>query len=108
MDVEAVGKLRYRFCDDWFIYAEDSEGRAYYLNTELWPEWADLPPDADQEEDAIERYMLPHARPLLRQPERWERVPDGEVREWREVELEDLVIVLSRVAEHKAVQEGRR
>ncbi len=54
--------LTYSHCDDWLIYARDAHGRLYFLCTELWPEWLDCPPGADQELGAVERYMLPIAR----------------------------------------------
>lgn len=112
-------ELSYRFCDDWLIYAEDCKGRAYYVNTALWPEWMDVAlehyPDMqpgmtvldrfwteviDQEirqgVNTIERYMLPIAR---RQWEvlPWQRIPDREIAEWQESELELLAGALQAV-----------
>ena len=51
--------LKYAFCEDWFIYAKDENNKLHYVITELWPEWSDLPENADQEPNAIEKYMLP-------------------------------------------------
>lgn len=31
--------LRVFLADDWFLWAEDSDGRVWMFNTELWPEW---------------------------------------------------------------------
>lgn len=53
--------LKYVFCEDWFIYATDENGNLYYVLTECWPEWSDLPKEADREENAVEKYMLPIA-----------------------------------------------
>ena len=53
--------LKYAFCEDWFIYAIDEEGRLYFVITEFWPEWSDLSEKADQEPNAIEKYILPIA-----------------------------------------------
>jgi hypothetical protein len=61
--------LEYIMCEDWFIYAKDKDGKLYYVNTELWPEWKDIANqqgkdigDVWQEKDAIEKYMLPIAK----------------------------------------------
>ena len=54
--------VAYWMCEDWLIYGKGSDGRTYWVSTELWPAWADLPEDADQEEGSIEKYMLPLAR----------------------------------------------
>ncbi len=86
-------RLTYKFCDDWFIYAEDDQGRLWTVCTELWPEWIDLPPGTDQEENAVERYMLPVARRHWARLN-WSRIPDDELADWRELVLEDLVDVL--------------
>ena len=53
--------LNYAFCDDWFIYAKDENGNLYSVNTELWDEWLNFPKGSDEEENAIEKYMLPIA-----------------------------------------------
>lgn len=53
--------LKYAFCDDWFIYAVDEKGKLYYVITETWTEWLDLHKNADQEPNAVEKYMLPIA-----------------------------------------------
>jgi len=53
--------LKYAFCEDWFIYATDENSKLYYIVTEFWPEWSDLPENADQEPNAIEKHMLPIA-----------------------------------------------
>jgi hypothetical protein len=55
-------ELTYAFCDDWLIFAKDAEGNLYYVITEMWEEWLDCPDDADQEENAVEKYMLPIAK----------------------------------------------
>jgi hypothetical protein len=52
--------MKYTHCDDWLIFATDG-ARYYYVVTELWEEWFDLPEGADQEEGAVETYMLPIA-----------------------------------------------
>lgn len=58
----ALSHLVYCSCDDWLIFAVDPDtGELWEAVTELWPEWADLPRDADQQPNAVERYMLPHA-----------------------------------------------
>lgn len=54
--------LSYAFCDDWLILARDIDGNLWYVNTEVWPAWADLPEGADQEPNAVEKYMLPIAK----------------------------------------------
>ena len=56
------GRVTYAFCDDWFIYGKGENGKLYWVSTELWPEWFDLPEDADQEPNAVEKYMLSIAR----------------------------------------------
>lgn len=64
--------------DDWLIFARDRDGKPFYIITELWEEWCDLPAGADQEPDAIKRYMLPAAwyRGYFHHPEFWEPVED--------------------------------
>jgi len=64
-----VPPLIYDFCGDWLIFATDADGERWYVVTECWEEWLDLPDDADQESNAIERYMLPIAR------EQWYDLP---------------------------------
>lgn len=56
-----VRGLKFLTCDDWLIIAVDQERKAYYVITELWEEWLDLPEGADQEENAVAKYMLPIA-----------------------------------------------
>lgn len=53
--------LKYDRCDEWLILAKDQDGNTWYVVTELWDEWNKYPEDADQEEFAIEKYMLPYA-----------------------------------------------
>jgi len=60
--------MKYTFCDEWLILATDGE-RLYYVVTELWDEWLDFPEGADQEEGAVEKYMLPIAL------SRWDSLP---------------------------------
>ncbi|RRJ54630.1 hypothetical protein EHV15_34095 [Paenibacillus oralis] len=55
-------ELRYVFCEDWFIYAKDRCGKLYFINTELWHNWADLSEEQQDDEKAVEKYMLPIAR----------------------------------------------
>lgn len=57
--------LKYLLCEDWFIYSYDRDGRIYVLNTELWPEWSDVPENKQYEQNSVEKYMLPIAK------ERW-------------------------------------
>jgi hypothetical protein len=54
-------ELKYVFCDDWLIFAIDRQKNLYYIITEMWMEWCDLPENADQEKNAIKKYMLPVA-----------------------------------------------
>lgn len=55
-------KLEYVKCDDWLIFFCDlNTDKMYFVCTELWPEWANLHENADQEDNAIEKYMLPIA-----------------------------------------------
>jgi hypothetical protein len=59
--------LQYEFCDDWLIFFKDKEtGKRYYVITEMWLEWAELPENAISEENAIEKYMLPVALKKIR------------------------------------------
>jgi hypothetical protein len=53
--------LRFWTCDDWLILALDEKGIIYFVDTESWPEWADLPAGADQDLNAPEKYILPVA-----------------------------------------------
>jgi hypothetical protein len=84
-------KLAYRFTDDWLIYAQAEDGSWWCTITETWPAWGDLPDGADQESNAVERYMVPlvsawntelsPTAEIISGPqglrwERWERVPD--------------------------------
>jgi hypothetical protein len=55
-------QLIYAFCEDWLIFAKDKEGKLFFVITEMWPEWSDLPDNASWEENAVEKYMLPIAR----------------------------------------------
>jgi hypothetical protein len=62
--------LQYAFCDDWLIFFKDKEtGKLYFVITELWLEWLDLPDNADQEQNAVEKYMLPIALKKLQRNE---------------------------------------
>ena len=54
--------MKYKYCDDWFIYAEDEEGNLCMVSTEQWPCWLNLHEGADEEPCAVETYMLPIAR----------------------------------------------
>lgn len=38
--------MKFLLADDWFLYYEDSRGFVWSYNTELWPEWAQLPQGA--------------------------------------------------------------
>lgn len=62
MEYKRGRELTYAFCEDWLIYARDKEGRLFFVITEMWTEWLDCPENADQEPNAIEKYMLPVAR----------------------------------------------
>lgn len=63
-------RLEYAFCDDWFIYAQDTESdELYFVSTELWPEWADYTEVQMDEEKAVEKYMLPVAK------KKWKTLP---------------------------------
>jgi hypothetical protein len=53
--------LRFWTCNDWLIVALDEKGVMYFVDTESWPERFDLPAGADQELNAVEKYMLPVA-----------------------------------------------
>lgn len=55
-------KLKYVFCDDWLIFAIDKQKRLYYVNTEMWPEWLDIPEKQQWQANAVRKYMLPIAR----------------------------------------------
>lgn len=60
----AIPELKYAFCDDWLIFAYDKNGDLYYVNTELWPDWAEIP---NWKEEAwtpgsVEKYMFPVAK----------------------------------------------
>lgn len=61
-DRDPSNHLVYVGCSDWLILAEDQNGDTWYVSTECWAAWADLPDGADQEDGAIEKYMLPLAR----------------------------------------------
>jgi|GEM_PF-5061279 len=54
--------LQFSFCDDWLIFTRDKDAYLYYVSTEFWPAWLDLPEGADQEPNAVEKYMLPIAK----------------------------------------------
>lgn len=62
-------ELRFLTCDDWAIIAVDSRGRAYYVVTEIWPEWLDFPEEAQYETNSVCKYMLPVAF------KKWDRLP---------------------------------
>lgn len=64
----------YDHCDDWLIFARNPAGKLFFVVTEMWPEWLDLHPDADQERGAVERYMLPIAL------SKWATLPWEQVR----------------------------
>jgi hypothetical protein len=64
-------KLSYRFSDDWFIYAQATDGSWWSANTETWPEWLDAAKQAGADrrvfdavtrlagdEDATERHIV--------------------------------------------------
>lgn len=53
--------LSFAFCDDWAVYAKDKNNNLYFVNTELWQQWGEVPnyPECTQEKHAIEKYMLP-------------------------------------------------
>ena len=59
---ESISGLKLLPCEDWFIYAYDPKGKVYMVNTELWPEWLDVPQDEQNKEESIEKYMLPIAK----------------------------------------------
>ena len=65
-------RLRFRFCEDWLIFAQADDESWWIANTEMWPEWlnaaqhAHLDPNDDEEvarltedEHSTERWMLP-------------------------------------------------
>lgn len=54
-------KRHFLFIDDWLIFSKDEFGQLWYVSTEMWSAWADLPEHADQELNAIAKYMLPVA-----------------------------------------------
>jgi len=53
--------LKFLTCDDWFIFAVDGRGLAWFVNTELWPAWSRFGGEADREINAVAKYMLPIA-----------------------------------------------
>jgi len=75
-DAKAIGAwLEYEFCEDWAIYARHIvTGDLYYVITEIWEEWLDIPEEEQQLENAVEVYMLPVARKY------WGSLP------WRKIE----------------------
>lgn len=62
MEYKQGNELTYAFCDDWLIYARDKRGKLFFVITEMWHEWLNLPENADQEPNAVEKYMLPVAQ----------------------------------------------
>lgn len=74
---EGNSRFCYLKCDDWFIYAKDKEGNVYSLVTECWGAWNDLHEGADQEEGAVEKYMLPIAFKKWDSMD-WRKCPDIE------------------------------
>jgi hypothetical protein len=71
-----AAKLTYAFCADSFIIVKDQYGNLFYENTELWPEWLNLPNDVKGEPNAVEKYMLPIAR------EKWASLFWNAMRYW--------------------------
>lgn len=67
-----ASRFIYAYCDDWFIFArERSTGRLFYVCTELWTDWLEIP---EEEVDRcqqlqmtgdgpgpVEKFMLPLA-----------------------------------------------
>jgi len=65
-------RLRYRFCDDWLIFAQADDRSWWTTNTETWLQWLDAAENAGVDpldvaavdrltsaEDAVERHMVP-------------------------------------------------
>lgn len=52
---------QYLTTDDWLIFAVDGDD-LYYVITELWPEWLDVPEAEQDKPGAVEKYMVPVAK----------------------------------------------
>jgi hypothetical protein len=52
---------QYLTTDDWLIFALDGDD-LYYVVTELWPEWLDVPEAEQDKPGAVEKYMVPVAK----------------------------------------------
>jgi hypothetical protein len=102
-------ELTYRFCEDWFIFAEDEFGNVYFESTEMWPEWLDVArahyPDLSEMEayeafeeskcdDSVERYMLPVAMRCWDSLS-WTPFSMEDMTEWRAYLHERLVKILA-------------
>jgi hypothetical protein len=53
--------FKFVFAEDWLIYAIDKNKNLYFVNTELWEEWLDVPQEETFKNNSIKKYMLPIA-----------------------------------------------
>lgn len=83
-------ELKYRFCDDWAIFATDRDNDWYSVTTELWPEWGQIPgktfEEAIAEDNAVEKYMLPIAK------QRWEHLDWNQLSTMEQRDIDQLAL----------------